>query len=791
MNTEWMNTLAACWRAQTTAVLWQSSLLIALIMAIVALMPRWPSQLRYILLLVPIVKLALPAFPVRIPIPIVVAVPGASRPGPPSVASIRQGTAVTARMPAGPPAVKSVDWKTILLAIHTVGAGIGLALLLKRYRRVRAILRRGKPVQDAITLRVYLQISAKIKMRKRPALLSSSDVASPVAAGVFTPSILLPATVRFSPGELRTILAHEAAHIERGDLRIDFLQRIVQVIWWFNPLVWMLNRTIRSVREECCDALVVERDAMPPEEYCVSLIEAARKLAETRSSLPLLGISLGYARLANRIARVMSGPSRNAARLTLAQGISTLLVACLAVPNLKAARPTEPLTDAQSTAWIAGLGNSWRDFHDSGVVMNGANLDGVQWNGRLLKGAAFCGASFQLANLAGADLRGANLARANLRGADLTGADLSGANLTGADLTTANLTGARLSKAWLSGADLSDARATDANMDWAFLRGTTISSTTVISSKWKTVIALLNSADSGFDLRGADLSNANLSKANLRGADLEGANLEGTDLSYSDLRGTKLARAKLGKTSLEGSSLENADLRDASLDRANLNRSRLQGANLSSAQLRFATLVQASLGTANLNAANFNDADLRWSKLAGSMLNAETRLAPKWRLAKQLQENGAAGRNLTGVDLSELDLSHVAFRDAVLDEANLTEANFASSDFSGARLEGARLDGAYLNVLTDGKTRLAAKWRLVNSILQNGARNRDLTGADFSHANLSNVQMDGAILRNARFDKANLDGASLRSAILDGSTLEKARFHNTIMADGKVRSNGC
>ena len=41
----------------------------------------------------------------------------------------------------------------------------------------------------------------------------------------------------------------------------------------------LLDRSVRSVREECCDELLVTRKAVGREAYCRSLIGAARKLA--------------------------------------------------------------------------------------------------------------------------------------------------------------------------------------------------------------------------------------------------------------------------------------------------------------------------------------------------------------------------------------------------------------------------------------------------------------------------------------------------------------------------------
>jgi bla regulator protein BlaR1 len=55
-------------------------------------------------------------------------------------------------------------------------------------------------------------------------------------------------------GELQLILSHEIAHIHRRDIPMNWVLALVEALHWFNPLVWMVGRELRSAREEACDA---------------------------------------------------------------------------------------------------------------------------------------------------------------------------------------------------------------------------------------------------------------------------------------------------------------------------------------------------------------------------------------------------------------------------------------------------------------------------------------------------------------------------------------------------------
>jgi uncharacterized protein YjbI with pentapeptide repeats/beta-lactamase regulating signal transducer with metallopeptidase domain len=786
MNEHWLNGISEVWATETWTIFWQGSALILVALAAAALLRRRSAHLRYAILMLPLIKLMLP------PIPIPVSGSATTAALVPPIYSSSENRSETTIASSGAASTAAMakqaawNWQALLFLIYGGGVLAGGFLLLCRYRRLRKLISNGRKVGDDRVARIYEEVLAAMGWKREAELLECS-CPGPMAAGLARKRILLPAGVKFSSAEWRVILAHEAAHVKRRDVAVEFAQSLVQLVWWFNPLVWMLNRQIRRTREECCDEVLLARKAVEAEDYCDTLIKTARKLACARPAFPTAGIA-GHP-IAKRMERIMNPGLRVASGLTKAQAALIMGLALFVLPNIKAIAERTNRADEPSAFFALELLPS--TYQEPEVVMNGQILDGVNWEKRALRGAALCHASLRNANLRGADLRSANLTGANLRDADLSGADLSGANLTGADLTGAILTGASLSRGLLSGARFDGANLDNANLDWAFLRGTLVSETTRIASKWRTVIELSSGRSGNLDLAGVDLSRANLSKLGFVNGRLNGADLSGADLSFADLRGTMLDGASMKGANLEGCQLDRASLEGANLERANLSRTQMHGSNLGSANLARANLSSAKLHDANVSSADFGMADLRWARLERIRTNSVTKLEGKWRLAKELQEKGAAGMVLAGSDLTEMDLHDVSFSGMNLGGANLRGAILTGGDFSGASLVGTKLEGARLGIATDRATRLAPKWALANELVLQGAANRDLTGIDLSHANLSGARLEGAVLRDANLDGAILDGTNLRSANLMGTSLKQARFHNTVMPDGSIRSDGC
>ena len=68
---------------------------------------------------------------------------------------------------------------------------------------------------------------------------------------------------RWDPQQLEMVLLHELAHVRRYDNLVNLLQRIVESLLFFQPMVWIVSGWVRREREHCCDELVVARTRQP------------------------------------------------------------------------------------------------------------------------------------------------------------------------------------------------------------------------------------------------------------------------------------------------------------------------------------------------------------------------------------------------------------------------------------------------------------------------------------------------------------------------------------------------
>ncbi len=99
--------------------------------------------------------------------------------------------------------------------------------------------------------------------------------------------ILLPAVAdEWSDDQIRIVLAHELAHIARGDWVAQLAAEVLRAIHWFNPVLWIACRRLRIESECACDDAVLAR-GVEGSEYATHLLALARRLnTESQPWLP-------------------------------------------------------------------------------------------------------------------------------------------------------------------------------------------------------------------------------------------------------------------------------------------------------------------------------------------------------------------------------------------------------------------------------------------------------------------------------------------------------------------------
>ncbi|HUY90133.1 MAG TPA: carboxypeptidase regulatory-like domain-containing protein [Pirellulales bacterium] len=277
--------------------------------------------------------------------------PNAADPGGPTLSPVGSAEASFAR--ANAPSQAQVTWRpdafakgrtTLRLAdaapwlvvSFLVGAGLLLARLLLGAVQVRRLCRRASAA-PAAALDELKQIAAGAD--PPPRLLVSPTIGTAAAWGLLRPTIVLPERAIRSGLAIGPILAHEWAHIRRGDLWLLALVRGVQAALFAHPLFWLLRVRIRTDQELLADATAAECCGRCA--YAEALVAWARfQAAERAGSNGMMGIWESRSLLTRRISMLLDErirlPLDCSRRWKAASGLASLaLVAGLSLFTLR------------------------------------------------------------------------------------------------------------------------------------------------------------------------------------------------------------------------------------------------------------------------------------------------------------------------------------------------------------------------------------------------------------------------------------------------------------------------
>jgi bla regulator protein blaR1 len=192
----------------------------------------------------------------------------------------------------------------ILAGVWVCGMVTVLLTWCTRWRKIYRVLHRAVPVKSGRELELLRRLETLAKVHRHIPMLRSVDMMEPGIFGIFHPRMLWPDRLseRLENEHIEGILAHELVHVRRHDNLTAAIHMLVEVVFWFHPMVWWIESRMLQERERACDEAVVQL-AGRPEVYAEGLVKACRFCAES----PLICVSgITGADLRDRIIRIMT-----------------------------------------------------------------------------------------------------------------------------------------------------------------------------------------------------------------------------------------------------------------------------------------------------------------------------------------------------------------------------------------------------------------------------------------------------------------------------------------------------
>ena len=171
------------------------------------------------------------------------------------------------------------------------------------------------------TLRLRHQVREAVRLQGN--IYQSEQVASPFVLGILRPKVYLP--YHMDSREAQHVLAHEQAHLRRGDHFWKPLGFLLLTIHWFNPLMWLSYAMLcRDIELACDETVIQDLDCEQRADYMQALVACS----VNRRWIAACPLAFGETGVKERVKSVMNYKKPTLWVMLLALALSVVLAGC-------------------------------------------------------------------------------------------------------------------------------------------------------------------------------------------------------------------------------------------------------------------------------------------------------------------------------------------------------------------------------------------------------------------------------------------------------------------------------
>lgn len=246
--------------------------------------------------------------------------------------------------------------KTLALILCAVWL-LGFCVLLFRYARqyrkaIRSVEHYAEPWDEQINV-LFRQVQQQTRRTIKVHGYITTSVESAFGIGVIHKRIILP-NKNYTEAELRYVLLHEYTHFLNHDTVVKLLVTLFCIIFWWNPVVYLLQKDLEQNLEIKCDLSVARTLCGKERAAYLRTLLSLMKQSDRKHRIPFAAAALfrtdADAAIKERFETVMaySANRRNrVANAVFTSVFTVLLIASYTVlpqPQFEAPKSTEPQT---------------------------------------------------------------------------------------------------------------------------------------------------------------------------------------------------------------------------------------------------------------------------------------------------------------------------------------------------------------------------------------------------------------------------------------------------------------
>ena len=264
-----------------------------------------------------------------------------------------------------------------LIWVWLIGGGVLAGYILIKAFRLWQAVTAERPVTDQEILDLLEDCKMQMGVRTLVGVVLTDKVHAPALFGVVRPRILLPQGLMETLGldELHYVFLHELAHLKRRDIYLAWLVCLLQVLHWFNPLIWLAFRRMRTDQEMAADTLALTTAGTEESRrYAQTIVNLVERFSRPQYLPSLAGILENPSHIERRIAMITQFKNNSYRWSPLAVALIALLccVSLVDAGSGKTAQPVSVSVSAEQPAAPVAGGNSVFADPNTGITFRKA-----------------------------------------------------------------------------------------------------------------------------------------------------------------------------------------------------------------------------------------------------------------------------------------------------------------------------------------------------------------------------------------------------------------------------------
>ena len=174
----------------------------------------------------------------------------------------------------------NINYNLIFKTIYILGLILFIFVNFIFFIKFKITINKSNIILDENYNNILNKVKQNLNINKSILIFENKTIFSPMLVGILNPKIILPKK-DIPLQDLEFILTHELIHFKRKDLLTKLILLLINILNFFNPLIYLLIKDIDKWCEYSCDEKLIKIYNNNEKNYCLAILNCLNPSKKT------------------------------------------------------------------------------------------------------------------------------------------------------------------------------------------------------------------------------------------------------------------------------------------------------------------------------------------------------------------------------------------------------------------------------------------------------------------------------------------------------------------------------